>query len=118
MEIKLKDRIKQLRKERKMTQAQLGKELGYGYTAIANYESGRNQPSIADLKKLSSVFHVSLDYLIGVSDIRKPDVLKGKQWKQLCYYLSQLNKQSIKMLLLYAQWLMEKEGKTVSEEWK
>ena len=47
-----KDRLKMLRKEKKLTQVKLGEMLNYGYTAIANYESGRNQPAIADLKKL------------------------------------------------------------------
>ena len=46
-----KDRLKMLRKEKKLTQVKLGEMLNYGYTAIANYESGRNQPSIPDLKK-------------------------------------------------------------------
>ena len=41
-----KDRLKMLRKEKKLTQVKLGEMLNYGYTAIANYESGRNQPSI------------------------------------------------------------------------
>ena len=45
-----KDRLKMLRKEKKLTQVKLGEMLNYGYTAIANYESGRNQPSIPDLK--------------------------------------------------------------------
>ena len=57
-----KDRLKMLRKEKKLTQVKLGEMLNYGYTAIANYESGRNQPSIPDLKKIASIFDVSLDY--------------------------------------------------------
>ena len=41
-----------------MTQVKLGEMLNYGYTAIANYESGRNQPSIPDLKKIASIFNI------------------------------------------------------------
>ena len=47
--MEFKDRLKMLRKERRLTQVKLGEMLNYGYTAIANYESGRNQPSIPDL---------------------------------------------------------------------
>lgn len=65
-----KSRLRQLRNEARLTQAQLAKELNYGYTAIANYESGRNQPSIEGLIKLSQVFHVSVDYLLGTTDSR------------------------------------------------
>lgn len=63
-------RLRQLRKEKKITQTVLGKYLCYGYTAISNYESGRNQPSIEDLKKIAYFFNVSVDYLIGNSNIR------------------------------------------------
>ena len=44
--MQFKDRLRMLRKEKKMTQMRLGNLLNYGYTAIANYESGRNNPCI------------------------------------------------------------------------
>ena len=37
--MEFKDRLKALRKEKKLTQVKLGEMLNYGYTAIANYES-------------------------------------------------------------------------------
>ena len=37
--------LKELRKEKNLTQIELASILHYGYTAIANYENGRNQPS-------------------------------------------------------------------------
>ena len=66
--LELKDRLKELRKENHLTQEKLGQMIGYGYTAIANYESGRNNPSIRDLKRLADIFDVSLDYLTGYSN--------------------------------------------------
>lgn len=39
--------------------------LGYKYTAISNYESGRNKPSIDNLIKLADFFEVSIDELVG-----------------------------------------------------
>ena len=54
--MEFKDRLKMLRKEHRYTQVKLGEMLNYGYTAIANYESGRNQPSIPDLKKIASIY--------------------------------------------------------------
>ncbi len=65
-------RLKELRKEKGMTQTELGEKLGYGYTAIANYESGRNEPSLSDLHFICRILDTSSDYLIGLSDIRKP----------------------------------------------
>lgn len=66
-----------LRKYRKtcgMTQAALAKELHYSYTAIANYESGRNEPSLSDLCHLADILGVSTDQLLG----RKGTEPKGR----------------------------------------
>ena len=63
-------RLKALRKEKKITQVKLASKLHYGYTTIANYESGRNQPNIRDLTKLANTLNVSIDYLVGNSDIK------------------------------------------------
>lgn len=72
MELFFAQRLKELRKEKELTQAELSKKLGYGYTAIANYESGRNEPSLADLITICRILDVSSDYLIGISDVQKP----------------------------------------------
>ena len=66
--MEFRERLKFLRENyyvngKKLTQTQLANILGYGYTAISNYESGRNEPSINDLKKIADFFNVSLDYL-------------------------------------------------------
>ena len=39
-------RLRELRKSNSVSQQKLSKYLNFGYTAIANYESGRNQPSL------------------------------------------------------------------------
>lgn len=66
--MKFNERLKALRKRAKLTQTELGNILGYGYTAISNYESGRNEPSISDLIKLATFFKVSVDYLLCVTE--------------------------------------------------
>ncbi len=101
------DRLKGLRKEKKMTQSELGTLLGYGYTTIANYESGRNQPRIADLKKIADIFDVSLDYLLCVSDMRKMNVPKKNMGdlENFLFYYMQLNLGSLQELLSYMKWL-------------
>lgn len=67
--MEFKDRLRALRKSKKMTQQRLAKILGYGYTAISNYESGRNEPAIKDLVRLANFFNVSLDYLMANSKL-------------------------------------------------
>lgn len=56
--------LKALRKAKKVTQQELSEVLGYGYTAVANYESGRNEPSLQDLIRIADFFDVSLDNLL------------------------------------------------------
>lgn len=111
--VEFKDRLKLLRKEKRLTQVNLAKMLNYGYTAIANYESGRNQPSIPDLKKIASIFNVSMDYLLGVNDIRHPYVIDDDtaQFNEFRRFYARLNEESKSELLLYMQWLVEREDK-------
>ena len=61
---------KNLRKHRKrckLTQEKLAGKLNYGYTAIANYESGRNEPSFDDLISLCRILQVTPNDLLGFS---------------------------------------------------
>ncbi len=57
--------LRYYRKKEKLSQTELAKVLHYGYTAIANYESGRNEPSIDDLIRIATTLHLSLDELVG-----------------------------------------------------
>ena len=105
-----KDRLKILRKEKKLTQVKLGEMLNYGYTAIANYESGRNQPAIADLIKIASIFDVSLDYLLGVTDVRHICLSSeiSEELQQLQSDYTQLNQEARADLLMYTKWLLDR----------
>lgn len=58
--------LKKYRKQKTLSQTELSKILHYGYTAIANYESGRNEPSLENLIKLADVLDVTTDELLGV----------------------------------------------------
>ena len=59
--------LKELREDRKMSQAELGKALGYkSHSIIAQWESGRRYPSIENLIPIAKYFNVSLDELVGV----------------------------------------------------
>ena len=64
------NRIKQLREEQNMTQVRLSIELEVSQETISAYESGKHYPSVASLLRLSEIFHVSCDYILGLSDYR------------------------------------------------
>lgn len=57
--------LKKYRKQKKYSQTELAKCVQYGYTAIANYESGRNEPSIDVLIQLANALDVTVDELVG-----------------------------------------------------
>ncbi len=63
-------RIAQLRKEKGLNQVGLGLKLNVSQKMISAYESGNHQPSVDTLLELSKIFNVSVDYIIGNSDIK------------------------------------------------
>lgn len=60
-------RLKELRNERQLTQKRLSEILSLSKNTICEYEKGRAEPSLDCLLKLSDIFEVSVDYLIGKS---------------------------------------------------
>lgn len=63
-------RLVALRSERNMKQQDLADALNVSRTAVASWETGHRTPDIKHLKKISSLFGVSIDYLVGQSDRR------------------------------------------------
>ncbi len=62
-------RLRELREARHMSQQRLAIELNVTQAAVSKYEMGLSEPDIAMLKNISELFNVSVDYLIGNSDI-------------------------------------------------
>lgn len=60
----LADKLKELRKERGLTQEELAEELDVSRQAIAKWESGIGLPDVENLKMLSQYFRVSTDFLL------------------------------------------------------
>lgn len=58
------NKIKYFRQKKGLTQAELGRLLSVQKAAISKYELGIVSPSIEILRKLSDIFHVSIDDLV------------------------------------------------------
>ena len=58
-------RIRRLRKEKLLSQEELGKLLVDSKVSVSGYENGTRTPSIDILTKLVDVFSVSADYILG-----------------------------------------------------
>ena len=65
-------RLKQLRKERNITQLKLALDLSLNQNCISRYESGAHEADYATLIRIADYFNVSLDYLLERSDDAAP----------------------------------------------
>lgn len=61
--------LKELRKSKKISQTVLGNEIGITLKQIQRYERGENDPTLSVLIALADFFDVSLDFLVGRSDV-------------------------------------------------
>ena len=72
--IKVGERLKEFRKENKLTQEKLAKILNMARSALANYERGRNIIATPFLYTICTKYNISADYLLG--KINNPKYLK------------------------------------------
>ena len=63
--------LKKLRKEKGITQEELGKILGVTTSMVGMYETNARKPSYEVLLKMADYFGVSTDYLLGKSSDQK-----------------------------------------------
>ena len=62
------DRIRYLRDKSGMTQTDLAKKLGISRSAVNSWEMALSMPSLYNIVEMSQIFHVSVDYLLSVSE--------------------------------------------------
>ncbi|KJS85147.1 MAG: hypothetical protein JM58_09220 [Peptococcaceae bacterium BICA1-8] len=71
---KISDRIKQLRQENNLTQEEFGKMFGIVKSTVSLYESNKSNPDDELKRKIAKHFNVSLDWLLGLSDKKQPNI--------------------------------------------
>ncbi len=62
-------RIATLRDKYELTQAELAEKLGISRAALSHYEKNRREPDVQILTKIADYFHVTVDYLIGRTNL-------------------------------------------------
>ena len=65
-------RIRDLREDKDMTQTKLAKLIGMSQTGYSKYETGENDIPTNILIKLALLHETSVDYLLGLTDEKKP----------------------------------------------
>lgn len=73
------DRIRELRKNKRMTQEEFGKALGVASNTISYWESNKKKPDYDTIIKIAKLFNVSTDYLFGINgeDVGNIEKLKS-----------------------------------------
>lgn len=75
--MEFKDRIKNLRLKKNLSQAQLANDVNKGESAIRAWESGRAKPDADTLMFLANYFDCSIDYLMGRSNYKSSGEVKA-----------------------------------------
>jgi transcriptional regulator with XRE-family HTH domain len=86
-----------LRKKNKFTQAQLGERLNYSDKAVSKWEKGESLPPIDVFYKLSRLYKVSLDSIVGIEKVKVREVDKADLRKRYLH---------ITLLSILAVWLV------------
>lgn len=86
------ERLRQLRTSRGISQNRLAVELGITNTGYKNYEYGTRRPTFEILPKLAVYFDVSTDYLLGLTD--EPRLPSKETWAIIHEIEAQQAKQS------------------------
>ena len=63
-------RLKKLREQKKLNQTELANLLEVSNGSISKWERGDRQPDYETLEKIADTFNVTIDYLLGRSDIK------------------------------------------------
>ena len=82
------NRLRSLRKRFGYSQAALAESLAISRMAYTQYESGHREPALDTLIQIAQLYHVSLDYLLGLSDLSRLPQLSPQE----SYLLSQLDR--------------------------
>ncbi len=71
------DRLRLLRKVNRLTMEEVGRRLGIAKSSYAGYETETRTPPLDKLQKLASIYDVSTDYILGLTD--DPDPKKDRK---------------------------------------
>ncbi len=63
-----KDKIRELRIEKGLSQLELAQKLGYTQSMVSFWERGIHEPTESVIRKTATFFEVSTDYLLGLEE--------------------------------------------------
>ena len=97
------NRLRELRIEKDLLQSDIAKIINKSDRAVGFYETGERDMSTETLSILADFFDVSIDYLLGKSDIRKSENISADDIDIACFDglrgLNETNKQVAKNII-------------------
>ena len=101
------ERISELRDSMELSQIELSNMIHVSRSSMSAYEKGTTQPPLTVLLQLADLFHVSLDYLMGRTDIKmdinsleaKLKTRSGAVPIDMIFRLNDMDKEVVGMLL-------------------
>lgn len=106
-------RLKELREERGWTMRDAARFLKKSYTTYVNHEKGYREPDSDDLVSYSRAYGVSIEYLLGRTDIKKPAILEDdgekEKYEEFKQMLDQLSAENAAILKEYALFLLQRQ---------
>ena len=105
-------RIKELRKQKNISQTELGNILGVTRSTICQYEQGRRQPDNASLVKIADFFEVTVDYLLGreerIPTLSNTTEYESEEEKQLLSLITQMTHEEVEELSNFVDYIISK----------
>ena len=102
------NRIAEIRKERKLTQKELGRLIGAAQNTICNWENAKREPDQESLSKMSKLFGVSVDNLLGLDTEKGPLTVSDERAldKELISLLTSLTPSELEKTAAFVQGLI------------
>ena len=99
----MKNRIRELREEQNIRQADLAKILGVRQNTLSTWETGRYEPDNEMLQKIASHFNTSVDYVLGRTPLRDSGVIDAVRMIHLVRTVENMAPDQFDATLNYAQ---------------
>jgi len=78
----LSEKIKTLRVQKGLSQAQIAERLNISKNSVSVWEAGASSPSLIHLARLAQIFGVSTDYLLGVNERLTVDISEFDEFQR------------------------------------
>lgn len=91
-----------------MSQVRLAIELEVSQETVSAYENQKHYPSFLQLVKLSGLFHASIDYIMGLSEVRVPVNVSDREGISAMLHLgSRLTGKQVQLVIAYMQGILD-----------